>query len=348
MPSRSHDPERIYTSSCAPVSIQYRDNVNHGVPLEVGGSGPREACSHNEVMRLECMEKAIQEKTREAGQATHDHSHLEHLYGEIQKLIMEVAALREKLVRCGDIELYSMRCSPHGIAVVIVNEIFDLNCGNEHLNQRRGAAEDSIKFCTLFKHLGYTVQPYKNLDSFHMLDVVQKIAHSDHRGYDSFVLCVSSHGTDTALYGSDGKEVKRKVLFGEVKKCDTLKGKPKMFFVQACRSVGTNTLGSLGVTSDGLLDPHLDADCFIANAVTSENSAYRSPESGSWFVNALWKVLTTKKDTCTLTSMMHLVNNMVLQAEGTTGDDPAEGRCTQCAEVTTTCTKDIMFCDHGY
>ena len=338
-----NDPVRSTSSDTTLSSMQDRDNCNRGT---TSTGGQRGVAPQDEVKRLEWLEKDIQKKLREASQKTgaHPFDSSHHLDEEIQRLRMEVSTLRERLVKSGNIELYTMTHTPHGIAIIIVNEHFDAR--HPHLKQREGAAVDSRNFKELFTFLRYEVEVHKNLTSASMMKVVEAAAKKDHGAYDSFALCVSTHGTESTLYGTDGKEVRRCDLFGPLKKCLTLTGKPKMFFIQACRLVESSPLNPPdlqgGMAPGSPLHPHLDADCFVANSTTSQQASYRSTQSGSWFVSAIFKVFIDNSHTHTLTSMMHLVNTMVL-CEGRGYSASAEGVCTQCAEVTSTCTKDIRF-----
>lgn len=329
-PPMSHDP--VTMVFCGSNSIQYRDGPHRGPDAHSsGGATP------SQVQMLKTREQALRDKMREASHPCVP----SHLLKEIRVDRTEVSDLRERLVQNGDVVLYPMSCRPHGIALVIVNEHFDSTRTSEYLNPRQGAAADQEKLCTLFKSLDYTVECHSDFKSLQMLEAVKRVALRDHSGYDSFVLCVSTHGTETTLYGVDGERVKRRDLFALIKTCGTLKGKPKMFFIQACRTDDSAPHIPPGeVATDGPVELHGDADCFYANAATSQNPAHRDTKEGSWFVTALSSVLSMKA-THTLTSMMHHVNALLQEKGRVEGNPPAS--CLQCAEVCTTCTKDIRF-----
>lgn len=63
----------------------------------------------------------------------------------------------------------------------------------------------------------------------------------DHSLNDCLLISVMTHGDDGILYGKDGPyPVKNlwKLFTGE--NCPSLAGKPKLFFIQACRGNGTD------------------------------------------------------------------------------------------------------------
>ena len=339
---RSHD--RICTSPVPPdpatvfysqTSNQYSDG-----PYRAQGGGIEAS-----QMEEKAKEQVLQDKIREVSHSlisAHHPCDSSHLLKEIQFEQTEVANLREMLVKNGDVALYQMDCTPHGIALIIVNEHFRSSHGSEGLQHRSGAAVDRSNFCELFKSLGYTVEVHDDLKSSDMLTEVQKVANRNHGKYDSFVLCVSTHGTETTLYGTDSRRVNRNDLFAPVKKCETLREKPKMFFIQACRMAESGPLEPCTpgvVESDGPKIRHVDTDCFYANATTSLNPAYRNTASGSWFVTHLRGVFLAEMATHTLTSMMHHVNAMLQEEVGEVG----EIFSIPPAEFSTTCTKDIRF-----
>ncbi|BFZ17750.1 hypothetical protein BsWGS_20789 [Bradybaena similaris] len=103
-----------------------------------------------------------------------------------------------------------------------------------------------------FKNLGFRVWVKKNLKSWQMVQVLRLGRDEyDHRNADCFVCAILSHGNETIveaeherlgvrkdiLIGADGKAVSTNTvvdLFGDGA-CPSLIGKPRLFFIQACR-----------------------------------------------------------------------------------------------------------------
>ena len=67
--------------------------------------------------------------------------------------------------------------------------------------------------------------------------------------HDAFVCCILSHGGPGVVYGTDGVAVEMNniLLLFRPDQCEFLAGKPKLFFVQACRGDKLD----LGIVTDG-------------------------------------------------------------------------------------------------
>ena len=135
-------------------------------------------------------------------------------------------------------ERYQMDKSPHGIAVIINNHKFhSINPTEKPMLNRRGSLVDENNLCAMWTNLGYDIHVLKNYTASELLDELKKVALQSHNAYDSFVCCILSHGYCDGVYGADGQQVKIKDIINlfEGGNSPTLFGKPKMFFIQACR-----------------------------------------------------------------------------------------------------------------
>ena len=268
---------------------------------------------------------------------------------EVQSQMKETAALRAALMSRDDAPVYSMKQQPHGLAVIFVNGKFDKNVEmpNLTLNSRSGARKDEELFVSTFHYLGYITNVYRNLSSIEMLAVMEELSKFDHSNYDSLVVCVSSHGNQRAIFGSDSVEVNRDEFCNSVRRCESLKGKPKLFFFQACRlphvTADSPDDGYMGEIPPTAMPLHPDADMLIANASSASNAAYISGVEGSWFANSLNKKLTnsTLISSRTLLQLLQEVNQEVCERIGVTPDDGRE--VNQCVEVTTRLRKGVRF-----
>jgi hypothetical protein len=135
----------------------------------------------------------------------------------------------------------------------------------------------------LFKDLHFEVQVHNdvNAETLELLFLTMHI--TDHTNYDAFVCCILTHGKLGVIYTSDGKPVEILTLvdFFTDRKCPTLKGKPKMFFIQACQKgdpepdngAAGNSLPHDGSAGDHLTPPSpphtaSDSTANVANAET--------------------------------------------------------------------------------
>lgn len=123
---------------------------------------------------------------------------------------------------------------------------------------------------------------------------------------DCFVCCVLSHGVKEGVFGSDDGVVSvdeiREPFNGIT--CKNLVGKPKLFFIQACR--GKKSQYRVKVQADAPEDGEsemevdgddfditipADSDFLIARSTTDGHYSYRKPEEGSWFIQSLCRNL---------------------------------------------------------
>ena len=343
----------------------------------VDGSGTRRTRTRTQMLQQQVNDKTAQirelenqlalhngeahERAHDSAMARQEHERahneavvmeLEKKNKEVEELRSETAKLRQQLVSGEDTEIYPMNMyPPHGKAIVIVNDKFEPNPEDENLElrERAGAEEDMRLFREMFEFLGYSVECHSNLTAEEMHQVIDKVACENHEPNDSCVCCVSTHGDENVMYGSDSVGVKRSEFLKPLKQTESLCGKPKMFFFQACRTK-VDTTGQLGprypIYYPDAADR--DADIFIANASTAHNASYRSHINGSWFVMALHHVFTRHSHHLTLDDMMHKVNNLVCDARGTMQEGgqqsaaaPQEVR--QCAESTSSFRMGLRF-----
>ena len=215
-------------------------------------------------------------------------------------------------------ERYEMRSRPHVIAIIINNEEF------EDLSPREGTHIDEKNLIQTFRYLGYTVEVHRDKTSQQIIDIFDDTRKRDHSKYDSFVCCVLTHGRGKGIFGCDDKLVQIETISSKMNGigCPTLAGKPKMFFIQACRGkkkdrVSTDSdetehdplLNSVVTDSDEKIP--IESDFFFGYATPLNYVSFRDMDNGSWYVTELCRVLCTYSTRTTLGDMHKRVNNEV-------------------------------------
>ena len=127
--------------------------------------------------------------------------------------------------------LYKMTANPRGMTLIINNKLF--NDGKK--KTRKGSEKDVDLVKALFSDLGFMVQTEENLKKEDMMNKIDDVVCQDHSSYDCFVLWLMSHGESGKVMCSDGKMILIDTLHEMFSSCSTLGGKPKLFFIQACR-----------------------------------------------------------------------------------------------------------------
>ena len=225
------------------------------------------------------------------------------------------------------IDEYDMKMFPHGIALIINNEQFMklLDCKRMAIDERN--------LTHAFRFLGYKVEVHRNLDSKEMLAIMTEMGKRSHDHYDSFVCCILSHGEEGHVYGIDSVMVSLDALSKKVdaKECPSLGGKPKLFFLQACR--GKMEEESFGDAGDEPSQPskpvHVATDAGIRVATNSDTEipaaadfffgcatplgfrAWRDLDHGSWYISELCRVLCELFTHASLNDIMTRVNHKV-------------------------------------
>ena len=101
---------------------------------------------------------------------------------------------------------------------------------------------------SVYRYLAFVTAKFVTMQEMHkhLLEVSSR----DHSAYDAFVLVILSHGNKDGVYGVDGVACEEPAkdprnsgfvlrdditsLF-DVSSCESLGGKPKMYFIQACQ-----------------------------------------------------------------------------------------------------------------
>lgn len=239
---------------------------------------------------------------------------------------------------------YPMTHKPSGLAVVINNKHFHPKCG---MNMRKGTDVDAANLRQAFNFLGFLTQVLHDQGVREMEDRLRKLAQYDHSEYDCVVVSILTHGIEGKLYGSDGNlvEVQKLIRLFNGDQAPSLVGKPKLFFLQACRGdsfdygqdesdgppmqdpVIQHAIGEGEDETDARISAlPVEADMLLAYATVPGYVSWRNSERGSWFVQALTEVLVHDAAKEDLTHMMLTVNRKVateFEAKGRRKQMPA-------------------------
>lgn len=187
---------------------------------------------------------------------------------------------------------YQMDKSPHGLCLIINNMHFD----GKPNKTRTGSDQDEKRFAKCMPELGYKLfegKVHKDKTVKEMVSLLESAADSDHSNYDSFVCFLASHGSPGVLHGADNRNISLDEIQAIFTRSKTLIGKPKIFFIQACRGQelpGGRYAQDDGEDDDPVLLPR-DSDFFFGYATSPDTKACRFTDIGSWYVIELCKAL---------------------------------------------------------
>ncbi|XP_077551273.1 caspase-2-like [Haemaphysalis longicornis] len=138
-----------------------------------------------------------------------------------------------------DIEAYRMEKKPRGKCIIINNIAFD-----NRTDIREGAEHDAKAMESLFRKLHFYVTVYRDVTAEDLELLLSRAAMADEqKDADCLIVILMSHGAKGVIASKDGKTIPLSSgVYRWFNKdfCPALGGKPKLFFIQACRKCGCN------------------------------------------------------------------------------------------------------------
>ncbi|KAI8500205.1 luteolysis [Branchiostoma belcheri] len=257
---------------------------------------------------------------------------------------------------------YKMDAKPRGLALILSNTRFGQA---SQLLDRKGGEIDLQNATHLLEGLGFATFPEEDKSAKDMLLILKNFAaKEEHKTADACIVVLMSHGARGLIYGTDGETVKYKDIFDMFnnKKCPSLQGKPKLFFIQACRGdavdKGTDApdFGGkqqmqelLGPKTTGTDQPDSNAplptrtDMVFAYATQEGNVSFRNSKYGSWYIQTITNVFMTHAKDKELSSMLRMVNRLVSQKSASCPETPEHHGGKECCEFVDTLRHDFYF-----
>lgn len=245
-----------------------------------------------------------------------------------------------------DSDRYKMDPEERGTAIIFNNKTFD---STTNLSKRTGTDEDFNKIQDLLVTLNFQkIKPYFDCTAEQMKDFLRKAAEEDHSDEDCFIVVILSHGEEGYVYGTDDKVYVDELLQPfKGQGCRSLVGKPKLFFIQACK--GQSKARSETVTDSGAMPETVtriprEADFLMAYSVVPGYLAWNEkPVQGSWFIEAIIEVFNKHHDKMDVLTMLTKVNKKVAYNFESKAPEMYKERKKQIACITSTLTKDLYF-----
>ncbi|XP_077079830.1 caspase-3b [Siphateles boraxobius] len=237
---------------------------------------------------------------------------------------------------------YNMNFGSLGKCVIINNKNFHSKTA---MSVRNGTDEDAKIVMTTFSQLGFRVSTLNDLTVSEMKDLLTRVSQEDHSKSAMFVCVLLSHGDEEVIYGTDGV-VPLKTLFELFRgdHCSSLVGKPKLFFIQACRGTELDS----GIEIDGESDTEskripVEADFLYAYSTAPGYYSWRNVAQGSWFISSLCEMLSRYGKQLEIMQIMTRVNHKVALNFESNCNMPGFGGKKQMPCVVSMLTKELHF-----
>lgn len=223
---------------------------------------------------------------------------------------------------------YNMRHTERGNAIIFNHRTFTKQ------DDRPGTDVDRNKLIETFKQMGFLVECYDDLPYYDIKCVFERQSKSDHANRDCIAFVFLTHGNENGEIYAYDKPFQVESLFNDLVplNCPSLTGKPKLFFVQACRggkadqgvTVQHNRYdleydGPGHSTSNPFRIP-MFTDFFISYATFPGFVAFRNPDTGTPYVKHLCDIFDAAWKEDEITTMMTTVTQRVaIQFESNPG-----------------------------
>uniref|UniRef100_A0A3P9MW46 Caspase-3 n=1 Tax=Poecilia reticulata TaxID=8081 RepID=A0A3P9MW46_POERE len=223
-----------------------------------------------------------------------------------------------------------------GVCLIINNKNFDAR-----MSVRDGTDVDAANVAKTFVKLGYKVR----LLNDQTVDNMMKQMDEDHSQNASFVCVLLSHGDQEVIYGTDGfKKLETLIKCIKGHHCTSLVGKPKLFFIQACRGSEFDH----GMETDSVVDETsakipVEADFLYAYSTAPGFYSWRNTSNGSWFIQSLCESLGKFSGQLELMQIMTRVNHKVAFYFESASNLPGFNGKKQIPSIVSMLTKDFYF-----
>ncbi|XP_050098187.1 caspase-like [Anopheles aquasalis] len=117
------------------------------------------------------------------------------------------------------------------IAVIISNVQYEHN----RQRYRKGGKKDAEDIRTALEKLNFNVKLHQDLSFTNLYDELRKLSLENHENTGCLVVVAMTHGHADKLEAYDDSYLTKQLWKFFVDDCATLNGKPKLFFIQACR-----------------------------------------------------------------------------------------------------------------
>ncbi|XP_029962527.1 caspase-3-like [Salarias fasciatus] len=238
---------------------------------------------------------------------------------------------------------YSMDYPEMGTCLIINNKNFHRST---NMSLRNGTDVDAAIVMKTFRQLGYKLRVANDQTVFQMKALMQSVSEEDHSSSASLVCVLLSHGEEGVIYGTDGCERLETLLrCFKGDRCRSLLGKPKLFFIQACRGSALDDgveLETDSVDSQVSEKIPIEADFLYAYSTAPGYYSWRNTTNGSWFIQSLCDML-LRHPSLELMQIMTRVNRKVALSFESSTNLPGFGCKKQIPCIVSMLTKEFYF-----
>ncbi|KAL0269913.1 UNVERIFIED_CONTAM: hypothetical protein PYX00_007492 [Menopon gallinae] len=229
-------------------------------------------------------------------------------------------------------------------------------------SKRDGSNEDVLNLKDALPKLGFRAEDITSFDNFTLDQIEEKleeISQDDHSNCDMMVVFVLTHGEqDGKLHAYDREYTVNEIWeHFTADRCKSLVGKPKIFFIIACRGNKMDKGETIQVQTRKMSVTEIDAvrcqktvsytipvwaDFLTIYSTMEGYYSYRNPAEGTWYIQALCQEIKNfKQPNMHFLDFLTRVTRKVATSYQTMFDDPRLNNKKQCPFITSSLTKVI-------
>lgn len=233
-----------------------------------------------------------------------------------------------------------MNHAHRGYALIFNNKHFSLD-----MPVREGTEQDGRHLEQTLRGMEFETKVFENCTADFLRQTFNHYATKvDHSNSDCFMCVILSHGESDLIYGVD-KQVELEQLIHPFKYCATLAGKPKMFFIQACR--GSKLMESIDSnpfdTTTYVKRIPVEADFLYGYSTVYGHYSWRNSVQGSWFIQELCRVFDQYGSELEIMQLLTIVNRRVAYYHESNASDKTMSGKRQVPCIVSMLTKELYF-----
>ncbi|KAK1119766.1 hypothetical protein K0M31_013182 [Melipona bicolor] len=242
-----------------------------------------------------------------------------------------------------DLEIYPMNLQKRGKCVIFNHKIFD------NQKNREGTEYDQKAIEYTFNNLDFEVTTHPDLNYEDVMEEIGNLSKENYEDCDCICIFILTHGTSgDYVYARDYRyrlsDIWEKFTADN---CRTLAGKPKLFFIQACKGYSTmHGFHAQGRSATDLADASYTipthADFLYGYSTVEGYYSFRAKE-GSCYIQTLCEVINKHWRTTDLLKMLTMTSRKVGFGFTATHANVRISGTKQMPTFSSTLTRDLYF-----
>ncbi|XP_012538136.2 caspase-1 isoform X1 [Monomorium pharaonis] len=250
-----------------------------------------------------------------------------------------------------DDSCYNMDHKNRGKCIIFNHDEFDY----DQFERREGSTIDVKRLKITFGNLGFDVKVHNNLKYNEIMMEIEKMSQFDHKDNDCLCVITLTHGIHNDLISAKDVVYKSDQLWKPftADKCVTLAGKPKLFFLQACRGEEADSAVLLQprklqkrTATDSTVTSYAipaHADFLIAHSSIKGFFTWRNPSEGTWYIQSLCDILDKYGTKLNLMTMLTMTARKIATNFVSVHNNVILDNKKQVPSVTTMLIRDVYF-----